>query len=136
MTRQMCRKICTSGYFVYFGLENGTDCFCGNFVDKAKYVPIIECTKPCSGNPFEFCGGASKINIMKTLTKCEKERDHALALEATGMMGVFVPSCWTGQEFDQSWVVRARKIIRVKILFLLESFFLLGKFCSFFLDHF
>ena len=100
MTRQMCRKICTTGYFVYFGLENGTDCFCGNSVENATYVSILECTKPCSGNILEFCGGASKMNIMKTQTKCEKERAHALALEATGMTGVFTPSCWTREDFD------------------------------------
>merc|ERR1739848_459859 len=44
MTRQKCRQICTSGYYVYFGLENGTDCYCGDSIDtKTKYVPISEC---------------------------------------------------------------------------------------------
>ena len=95
MTRQMCRQICTSGYFVYFGLENGTDCFCGNLLNpNAKHVSILECTKPCSGNPFEFCGGISKLNILKTQTKCEKELEKAEDPN-NPILGRYYPQCWT-----------------------------------------
>ena len=95
MTRQKCRQICTSGYFVYFGLENGTDCYCGNTINRPTYVSILECNKPCSGDPFEFCGGASKMNILKTQTKCEKERDHEPHL-----IGAYYPQCWTIEEWN------------------------------------
>ena len=92
MTRQRCREICTSGYYVYFGLENGTDCLCGNKIDDATYVSILECNKPCSGNIFEFCGGASRLNVLKVETKCEKLRRQALL---SGLYGRYVPQCWT-----------------------------------------
>ena len=97
MTRQKCRQICTSGYFVYFGLENGTDCYCGNTINTPTYVSILECNEPCSGDPFEFCGGASKMNILKTKTKCEKAQESALPiLPPQG------PICWTLEEWKDN----------------------------------
>ena len=94
MTRQKCRQICTSGYFVYFGLENGTDCYCGNTIDKPAYVSILECNKPCSGDPFEFCGGASRMNILKTQTKCQKADEFV-----SGFWPPMGPICWSIDEW-------------------------------------
>ena len=105
MTRQKCRQICTNGYFVYFGLQwdsivgrNGTNCYCGNSINEPTYVSMLECTKPCSGNPLEFCGGVLKMNILKTQTKCEKEREKARA--SGGALGGYVPQCWTLEEWE------------------------------------
>ena len=99
MTRQKCRQICTSGYFVYFGLENGTDCYCGNIIEKPTYVSILECNKPCSGDPFEFCGGTSRMNILETQTECEIAKEFAIS---TGIWPPFYQDCWTIEEWKEN----------------------------------
>ena len=46
-----------SGYR-YFGLQYGTQCFCGNSFGRYGRSPNLkDCNKPCPANRNEICGG-------------------------------------------------------------------------------
>lgn len=49
--------------FSYFGLQNGTSCYCGK--DHGKYGKLSDsaCNITCNGDEAEKCGGAQANNI-------------------------------------------------------------------------
>ncbi|KAI9506394.1 hypothetical protein BX070DRAFT_219863 [Coemansia spiralis] len=73
MTIEMCASFCETSNFQYFGVEYGSQCFCGNSV-AADRIPntssnvIGNCRMPCNGNSAEFCGGALALDLYK---RCE-----------------------------------------------------------------
>ena len=88
MTVEKCQDICTSGYYKYYGVENGSDCYCGYFVHPYEQLSESDCNKPCAGNASAYCGGASAMNIYKVETKCEKE-----SRENPPIPGRYTPQC-------------------------------------------
>nr|XP_022312973.1 WSC domain-containing protein 2-like [Crassostrea virginica] len=57
-----CQKFC-AGY-IYFGVEHGSACFCGNEIT----MPIkhsSKCTTYCSGNSLLMCGGSWAIDVYR-----------------------------------------------------------------------
>jgi len=88
MTVEKCQDICTSGYFKVYGVEDGSDCYCGHSVHPYIRLSDLECNIPCPGNASEYCGGASAMNIYKVETKCEAEkRKNPIGI------GVYTPAC-------------------------------------------
>lgn len=72
MTQEACGAYCSgltspSGtQYVYFGLEYGRECYCGNQIASgATLAPGGEsdCNTPCSGDDNEDCGAGNRINI-------------------------------------------------------------------------
>ena len=51
--------------FLYYGLQNGNECYCGNS-DKL-FIPTYpsECNKKCNGNLSQLCGGSWRLNIFQ-----------------------------------------------------------------------
>lgn len=64
-TQEDCAKTCamTDKSFSYFGLQNGTSCYCGK--DHGKYGKLSDeaCNITCNGNEAEKCGGAEANNV-------------------------------------------------------------------------
>ncbi|KAH7003124.1 WSC domain-containing protein, partial [Fusarium venenatum] len=59
-----CVDACSSGNFVYAGVEYGGECYCGNtFTDGSVPAPIAECGMLCNGNSSEYCGGPNRLNV-------------------------------------------------------------------------
>ena len=55
-----------SGYR-YFGLQYGTQCFCGNSFGRYGRSPNQgECNKPCPANRNEICGGTWRNSVYDT----------------------------------------------------------------------
>ena len=104
MTIMKCQDICTSGYYQFYGLENGTDCYCGYHVYPYEKLPDSDCNIPCPGKADENCGGKSAMNIFKVETKCEKERRK----NPPGI-GVYTPQCMNAgvnvgaYQWTQNW---------------------------------
>ena len=49
-----------------FGVENGNQCFCGDYFHHFGEKPLEECSKKCSGEAGETCGGGWRIQISTT----------------------------------------------------------------------
>ncbi|KAJ7785161.1 galactose oxidase [Mycena maculata] len=64
MTVESCISFCSSGSFIYAGVEFMQECYCDNFIENSGVpAPISECNLACTGNPAESCGGADRLNI-------------------------------------------------------------------------
>ncbi|EFQ96906.1 WSC domain-containing protein 2 [Nannizzia gypsea CBS 118893] len=67
MTVAACSGLC-KGY-QFFGLEYGTECYCGNSRSSSSMqAPESECNQPCGGDSSETCGAGYRIGIYKDKT--------------------------------------------------------------------
>ena len=61
-----CLSICQGhdkGY-IYYGLQNGNQCWCGKEIPDAKFHKNnAECDKPCPGESNTKCGGHNRMNV-------------------------------------------------------------------------
>jgi len=70
MTIETCRVYCWDkvGWYGYYGVENGSDCWCGEWESDKKFLPTHQeqCDTPCSGDDSELCGGSNyRINVYR-----------------------------------------------------------------------
>ena len=61
MTVEICAAFC-DGY-AFFGVEYATECYCGNELAGGETAAEEDCSQLCAGNPSQWCGGASRINL-------------------------------------------------------------------------
>ncbi|RCN27196.1 WSC domain protein [Ancylostoma caninum] len=63
---EKCRSTCYRAGFIYYGLEFGRECFCGDSLTKQS-VDEARCTEyRCTGNSSQFCGGFNAVEIFRT----------------------------------------------------------------------
>lgn len=64
MTPTMCSAFCASKGLPIFGLEYGTECYCGTY-PRATTVPKLDddCTMACGGSSGITCGGRSLLDV-------------------------------------------------------------------------
>ena len=60
---KLCREFC-SGY-IYFGLQDGLECYCGNEFGRYGNAPDNECNKTCYKDKNAICGGSLKNSIYR-----------------------------------------------------------------------
>ncbi|KAL9014260.1 MAG: hypothetical protein Q9173_001102 [Seirophora scorigena] len=66
MTVEKCAAACTK--FPLFGVEYGTECYCGNTLNQGSDpAPEEECSFKCPGNPDEKCGAGNRLNVYEKL---------------------------------------------------------------------
>ncbi|KAF9869506.1 WSC domain-containing protein [Colletotrichum karsti] len=69
MTLEMCAGICSTSNKVYFGVEYGRECWCGNQLATGATIAAddSECSFPCPGNTAggETCGAGDRLNLYK-----------------------------------------------------------------------
>lgn len=65
LTLETCATFCDG--FEYFGAEYGRECYCGNTPKEgsAKAANQDDCSFPCAGDKFEFCGAGSRMQLYK-----------------------------------------------------------------------
>ncbi len=49
--------------FLYAGLQNSNQCFCGNSYGEHGAAPIEDCKSECKGNSEQICGGSWRNSI-------------------------------------------------------------------------
>ena len=49
-----------------FGVQNGNQCFCGDYFHHFGQKPLEECSKKCSGEAGETCGGGWRNQVSTT----------------------------------------------------------------------
>ncbi|KAH8887407.1 heme peroxidase [Thozetella sp. PMI_491] len=65
MTLESCATFC-SGY-KYFGVEYAQECYCGNsLASSSTNASLADCSMPCTGNPFEYCGAGNRLELYST----------------------------------------------------------------------
>ncbi|XP_078620604.1 uncharacterized protein LOC144887321 isoform X2 [Branchiostoma floridae x Branchiostoma japonicum] len=59
MTVQKCLSYCRSQGYRYAGVANIFACRCGSQLQDSasRRLPMMDCTAPCGGDEFQFCGG-------------------------------------------------------------------------------
>ena len=62
-----CVKECRSRYYMFAGLMNGQQCFCGSKYGRNGIS--TSCTLPCTDDPNNYCGSQDAISIYSTEQK-------------------------------------------------------------------
>ncbi|KAH9054054.1 WSC domain-containing protein [Lactarius deliciosus] len=64
MTVENCVKFCNHRKYLYAGLENGEDCYCGNYLAESANIGLpTECSVKCPGNSDEMCGASHHLSL-------------------------------------------------------------------------
>ncbi|KAM7218343.1 WSC domain containing protein [Rhypophila decipiens] len=64
MTVERCGNFCIDSGYTGFGLEYGSECYCGNELAKSsKICDAKECNMECSGKEGEVCGGRDTLSL-------------------------------------------------------------------------
>ncbi|KAL9602500.1 MAG: hypothetical protein Q9219_001794 [cf. Caloplaca sp. 3 TL-2023] len=65
MTLESCFSFCSSSTnnYALAGLENGQECYCGNGLQNYAATGFSGCSKPCTGNKTEICGGSGRLSV-------------------------------------------------------------------------
>lgn len=58
---------------MFFGVQNGRKCYCGESYGKHGAVPQSSCDEPCTGDETQVCG-ASNINGVYALPNIPEDR--------------------------------------------------------------
>ncbi|PAA64531.1 hypothetical protein BOX15_Mlig005509g2, partial [Macrostomum lignano] len=61
--KYFCWNYCRSKGYMYFGLQSGSWCTCGNVFSRFKRKNISECSTPCKGDPTTNCGGTMRNQL-------------------------------------------------------------------------
>jgi hypothetical protein len=69
MTVGKCVASCQDRGFSYAGLQNGSQCFCGNSYQRLEKLDDSNCQTPCAGNHDESCGGWWANSVYSTGVK-------------------------------------------------------------------
>ncbi|KAI0060121.1 hypothetical protein BV25DRAFT_1828231 [Artomyces pyxidatus] len=64
MTIESCIAFCSAAFYLYAGVEFGTECFCDYAIQNpGTLTNLSECHLPCSGNSSEVCGAANRMDL-------------------------------------------------------------------------
>ena len=64
LTIESCRAFCAARDFIYFGVQFGHMCLCGNTSPSPSLqTSESDCNMPCAGNPSQLCGATYRMNI-------------------------------------------------------------------------
>ncbi|KXS97308.1 hypothetical protein AC578_10721 [Pseudocercospora eumusae] len=60
-----CTSGCQAAGYTIAGVQNSTQCFCGNALNSQSAVLVVDssCRLPCPGNGFEICGSNGRLSI-------------------------------------------------------------------------
>ena len=60
-----CTSGCQGAGFAIAGLQNSTQCYCGNALNGQSAVTVVDstCRLPCPGNGAEICGGNMRLSV-------------------------------------------------------------------------
>lgn len=64
MTLETCRAFCEDNDTIFFGVEYGRECYCGNQLEKGSVdAPSTDCSMLCAGNSTNFCGNGNRLSV-------------------------------------------------------------------------
>ncbi|QRW03063.1 glyoxal oxidase [Ceratobasidium sp. AG-Ba] len=63
MTPNTCISACAQRNFMLAGVENGSECYCGNTINQALPTKDADCKKTCAGDDSQYCGGGWRLMV-------------------------------------------------------------------------
>ena len=67
ITPRLCIEGCSAKGFIFAGVQNGGQCFCGDTAPpQSSFAPAGECNKPCHGDGTKICGAIWRMNVYST----------------------------------------------------------------------
>ncbi|KAK4184351.1 WSC domain-containing protein [Podospora australis] len=100
MTLEKCAATCSVGGYTWFGVEYGSECFCGTTLDAASIKQAEgECDMACSGDASQKCGGPNRLNVYHIPPETPGSGTGS-NLETIG--DFHYVSCWTDKVDDRS----------------------------------
>lgn len=85
MDNNQCLDMCKNAGYKLAGTEDGTECYCGNYVYNSYLIDDSRCSTPCSGDSTASCGGPWALAIYSPDGKVEvKEPAFTLTEPAPG----------------------------------------------------
>ncbi|GMS80189.1 hypothetical protein PENTCL1PPCAC_2364, partial [Pristionchus entomophagus] len=96
-SRKKCGLLCERAGYVYYGVQFGVECFCGNWIEGGRKIDEERCHTHSCPNGKEKCGGFESIQVYAT--------------------GMTKPLIWSRPEYVE---VDHDKEYDIRILFLLQ----------------
>ena len=64
-TLESCTTGCVNAGYTVAGVQNSTQCYCGNSMNSASAVLVVDnsCRLTCAGNTAEICGGNNRLSV-------------------------------------------------------------------------
>ncbi|KAK4179428.1 putative fungistatic metabolite, partial [Triangularia setosa] len=97
MTHEKCAAFCDRYSYPFFGVEYGSQCFCGvRIEDVAELRPIEECAMTCGGDHGQKCGDSNRLGIFGKPESSSQPVNPPTA-------GLYIyKSCWTDKVDQRS----------------------------------
>ncbi|XP_048734636.2 uncharacterized protein LOC125650402 [Ostrea edulis] len=83
MTVDMCRNFCTRHNTMYYGVENGNECWCGDSLRRRVKKSDNDCLKQCRGNRNQGCGGPWRVAVYRNYNY------KRTAVQTSGLVGCY-----------------------------------------------
>ena len=64
-TPEKCESTCRVAGYLYFGLQYGKECFCGNTIAHNEKKSEFDCNRKCTGDNSRICGGFFRQSLFK-----------------------------------------------------------------------
>ncbi|KAG6009640.1 hypothetical protein E4U21_001704 [Claviceps maximensis] len=94
MTLEKCAKFCSA--YVYWGTEYGSECYCGNSLDKSSAAaPLGECNMVCGGDASEYCGAGNRLELYSTTSAPAIPTPTATLMHKATVSPYSLVGCWT-----------------------------------------
>ncbi|ETS81740.1 hypothetical protein PFICI_06742 [Pestalotiopsis fici W106-1] len=74
LTIASCQAMCKQDNYLYSGVENGRECWCGNEIQSSTTNVVVaetDCRTPCTGDSSEFCGAGARVYLYKYVAATE-----------------------------------------------------------------
>lgn len=72
----LCSVYCRQ--YLYYGLQAGGECYCGNEFGQHGAAPESECNNKCSKDPSKMCGGVLRNSVYKNLKPVCNKRQYKI----------------------------------------------------------
>ncbi|KAK0752837.1 WSC domain-containing protein [Schizothecium vesticola] len=94
-----CATACTALNYPLFGLEYGTECYCGTALSPGSFPAFgpSDCSMPCPGLTLvpETCGGPSRLSLWSTSPVAPPTTPFPPPIPATGQSRPYLTGCIT-----------------------------------------
>lgn len=67
LTIPKCKNTCYRRAYNFAGVQQGNQCWCGNFVAGEWTKNQTDCNTPCTGDKTSICGGVQAVNVFQAL---------------------------------------------------------------------
>ena len=77
-TIETCHKYCAGQGYDLFGLQESSQCFCGNEICSGDHdlVEQSQCEKPCSGDSSQICGSCWRLSVYRISSSSSSSSAH------------------------------------------------------------